>query len=141
MSLLTKLLHKETATEKVRRLNFLRQKEEQAWEESSPDSAGDYITNANCSFRRCPKNSDRWRPLDQNSRYLSRRPPKWIMQLAERTWDTQLGKAVGVPIFLHRRFITYKIDYNDHEGYIILKGLKPSSITRIDSQLQKLHER
>jgi hypothetical protein len=127
VSLFVSIFHKETPEEKIRKLNFQRQKEVQKWEASSPDYAR--------------VNVHRWTLLDQDSRYRSHRTPRWIMRIAEKTWDNRMQKAVGVPIFLHKRFTTYKIDYNDYEGYLIFKGLKPSSITRIDSQLQQLHRK
>ena len=141
MSLLTKLFHKETTAEKLRRLNFLRQKEVQEWENSSPDSAYEFQARANSSFQWYPKNANRWLLLEQESRFPSHRPPKWIMRIADRTWDNRMQKGTGVPIFLHKRFVTYKIDYNDFDGYLIFRGLKPSSITRIDTQIQQSHRK
>jgi len=141
MELLNRLFRKETTTETIRRLNVQRQRETQKWEESSPDSAREQFLRSASNFRNCPKYSDRWLLLEQDSRSPSHRPPKWVARIAERTWDRQRGKATGVPIFLHRRFTSYKIDYNDFDGYIILKGAKPVSITRIDSQLQQLHKK
>jgi hypothetical protein len=126
MGILTHLFKRETISEKIHRLNFLRQEEVRKWEESSPDSG----------------NGKNWILLDYYGNHTPiSRPPRWVTQLAESTWDTQRGRASGMPIFLHRRFVTYKIDYDDHFGYIISKGLKPPSITRIDAQLQQLHRK
>lgn len=76
------------------------------WENSSPDSLHLFITKTK-SYRN-------WTYLENNHM------PHWIRRIARR-----IDEHSKTPVYIHRRFISYKIDYNDHEGVIVFKGIKP----------------
>ena len=113
---------------KYAQLRFARLKEAQKWEAGSPASIHIWQTQ-----RRCRKS---WTFLDIYESNDSRRMPNWVKQAARRINERNKG-----PKFYHKRFVTYKIEYDDHDGVMVFKGIKPSSLVRIELEIRKLRRR
>ena len=116
------------SADKYAQLRLARLREVQKWEVSSPDTI--YIWQTQ---RRCRKN---WTFLDIYKPNNSRQMPNWVKRAARRINVRNKG-----PKFYHKRFVTYKIEYDDHDGLMVFKGIKPSSLVKIELEIRKLRRR
>lgn len=114
--------------EEYGQLRSARLREIQKWEASSPDTI--YIWQTQ---RRCRKS---WTFLDIYEPNDSRRMPNWVKRAARRINVRNKG-----PKFYHKRFVTYKIEYDDHDGVMVFEGIKPSSLVKIELEIRKLRRR
>jgi hypothetical protein len=94
----------QNSTEKYAQSRLARLDELKKWEASSPDTVWGFE----------PKKYRNWTYLSDNQ------IPYWIKRIARR-----VNKQYRGPIFIHKRFISYKIGYNNYEGVIVFRGIKP----------------
>jgi len=124
---------------KYAQLRFARLKEIQKWEASSPSSVHLFYMHHN-SYKH-------WIIIEDyetyknghvvwGQRFSDYRIPNWVRRASKRIDERNKG-----PKFYHRRFVTYKIEYDDQDGLMVFKGIKPSSLVKIESEIRKLRRR
>lgn len=109
------------------RLRLAKLREVEKWEASSPTTVYVWQTQ-----RRCRRS---WTYLDIDEPSDSRQMPNWLKQAARRVNVRNKG-----PRFYHRRFITYRVEYDDVYGLMIFKGLKPSRLVKMELRLRRLRK-
>jgi len=113
---------------KYAQLRLARLEEVRKWESSSPETIYVWQTQ-----RKCRKS---WTFLDIDQPSDSHRMPNWVKQAARKINVRNKG-----PRFYHKRFVTYKIEYDDHDGVMVFKGIKPLRLVRVESELRRLRRR
>lgn len=122
-NLLRRLMGRD-GTGTYRQLWLARLREVEKWEADSPTSIWTLHTQ-----RRWRKH---WTFLDIYSQKDSHRIPNWLRQAARRINVQNRG-----PRFYHTTFVTYKVEYDGEDGLLIFRGIKPSRLVKIESELRK----
>jgi len=125
--------------DKYGQLRLARLKEVQKWEASSPDSVHLFYMHPN-SYKNWTIIEDYETYKDGHvvwgQRFSDYRIPSWVRRASKRINVRNKG-----PKFYHKRFVTYKLYYDDYDGVVIFRGIKPSGLVKIESEIRKLRRR
>lgn len=120
-------------------LRLARLREVEKWEASSPYSVHRFYVHHR-SYRRWTIIEDYETYKDGHvvwgQRFSDYRMPNWVRRASKRINERNKG-----PRFYHTRLVTYKIEYDDQDGLMVFKGIKPSRLVKIESELQRLRRR